>query len=144
LSSEELEAIIAVAEQLRGGAIAAPNPTAQLMLDAIAQALNHGKGVSFNSFSPQRQAEFRKKLPMAISFFNENFRSWDSIKIIQIAFTQQMMILLRDDLSRIGIKPTYTSMFRNLHRLNEVFENAFPRYLASGLGELFVKRLRLG
>jgi hypothetical protein len=146
LTKDELTAVIAVASQLLGGlpvaADEAASPIATIVLDAIAMALNRSKGPPLNALTNTFASQFNKKLPLLISFFNENFAGWDENKLLQIAFTREMMILLRDDLKRIDIKPTYLTLVRNLHRIGGVFESAFPGYIESGLGYIFLQRLR--
>lgn len=82
-----------------------------------------------------------KNAPNVEQFFNKHFKGWDKNKIVKLAFIQLMTMLLSDDLKERGVTPTLGIMVANLNRLPEVFRNAFPGYLETGVGPLLLKKL---
>lgn len=82
-----------------------------------------------------------KNAPAVEKFLNRHFEGWDRNKLKQMAFMRLLIGLLADDLKERGVPRTFGIMVTNLTRLPEVVDNAFPNYLAAGLGPELLKRL---
>jgi hypothetical protein len=143
LNKKELEAVIAVANQLLRGAEGVndtASPIMALTFEAISGALN--SPMKLNMMPANLIRQFEKKLPSLILLFNADFEGWDATKNLQIAFLRYMMILLRVDLENLKINPSPRSMIDNLPRMGEAFDNAFPNYRKSGLGNLIIMKMQ--
>jgi hypothetical protein len=138
LNKKELEAVIAVASQLLG-VNETPAPLAALVYDAISGALN--SPMRLPMLPPSLRQRFEKQLPDLTLLFNTDFHGWDDTKNLQIAFLRYMMNLLRDELVRLKLTPTPKLMIDNLPRIGIVFDNAFPNYRTSKLGNLLVMKM---
>lgn len=146
LNDADLAAVLSLATSLskaRTGAIeaVAGQPTGLLFealtghLNAIAQPWATVARTKSGKVLIEREIEVTK-------FFNQHFKGWDDSKVLQLAFMRMMLELLSDDLKERSVPATFGIMVTNLHRLPEVFRNAFPNYLESGMGMLVLKKLR--
>jgi hypothetical protein len=140
LNKKELEAVIAVATQLAGVSNAPTSPLAGHTFDAIAWALGSPATLGIMPLALQKQ--LAKKLPALTLLFNSEFKGWNSTKNLQILFLRHMMILLRDDLIRLKLRPSPKLMIDHLSRMEEAFDNSFPFYRISGLGNWFVNKIK--
>ncbi len=140
LNKKELETVIAVATQLLGVSNAPTSPLAAHTFDAIASALGSPATLGIMPLALQKQ--LTKKLPALTLLFNSDFKGWNSTKNLQILFLRHMMILLRDDLIRLKLRPSPKLMIDHLSRMDDAFDNAFPLYRLSSMGTLFVMRIK--
>lgn len=145
LERVELEAVHAMAGHLLGATAAngpGANPIGRIVFEALAAAL--GLTMPYSSYSPTATRQFEKRLPQLLAFFSDEFKSWDSNKVLQTAFLRMMFELLVDDLKERNVTPTVGILVTNMPRLREVFDNAFPNYLACGMGPMIIKNLAKG
>ena len=143
LSHAELQEISAVIGHLLTAGAAVPideaNPQVALSFDALSAALKLTAPLS--SLPPALAVKLAKQADPLWVFSHQHFEGWDDNKLKQIAFLRLMFKLLKDDLTRIGIKPTYTTMVHNMHRMPEVFDSAYPGYRDAGLAYIILNRL---
>lgn len=145
LSKADLEAIYAMtAHLLQGGSQGAVSngatPDAPLLFEALSGQLNALAGWPYVASTKQGKL-LQQRAPEVTKFLSKHFKGWDKNKITQLAIMQLMLNLLRDDLKERGVQPSFGIMVTNLNRLPEVFSNAFPGYLESGMGPLLLKNL---
>lgn len=145
LKPAELEAVIAVANNLlsgahTGGKQAAATPLAATFIAALSAALNLTG--SHANLPPTVTKALDKRLPDTVAFFNEHFKGWDTKKVGQMAFLRMMFDALRDDLKRRGVAPNYTTMINNMPHLRRVFESQFPGYIDAGATEIIMRRFK--
>lgn len=147
LSRPELEAIQAVCTSLLGGRPAAFEPGAGTLaaglLNALCAAVNAAVTPS-NLIGTTTGKTFDKHLPAVGRFLGAHFKGYDDNKLVELAFLRLLADLLRDDLKERGVTPTIGILVTNLTRLPEVFDNAYPGYLAAGMGGFILDRLRSG
>jgi hypothetical protein len=138
LSRADLEAITAVAQSLLGASQApkagSAAPLAAQLFEGISGALN--LNASYGNMPAVLKVKLDAKAADLTGFFDRSFKGWDSNKTRQRKFLLFMFGLLREDLKRLKLKPTLTTMINNLHRMTEVFDDAFPGYRASGLASM--------
>ena len=103
---------------------------------ALAGVLNMGHRL------PDSIRPFNKNAPVFLGFVATHFSQVMHKKIDALAVMTGLLRLLSTDLKARGIPVTYNTMASHLPRIAEVFENAFPNYLDSGLAGLFVKDVR--
>ena len=142
LTRPELEEIQAVATSLLGGHLSNVRKPATALAGQVFAALNSAlkANTSLETLPTNLQQKFERKHQHFIDFLNTDFKGWDQNKVKSNALMVIMLDLLKKDLERIQIKPTYTIMINNLHRMPEVFDDAFPDYRASGLGMVLINK----
>lgn len=143
LSRGDLEAVHAMASHLLGATAAPATAGGTLggaVFDALVAAL--GASMAYSRYSPTASRQFEKKLPDLTKFLDQHFEGWNQNKVSQLAFLKMLFSLLADDLKERGVAPTIGIMVTNIPRLSEVFNNAFPGYLANGLGSMILKNFQ--
>ena len=90
-------------------------------------------------YTPESLKPFNKHAPTFIKF-TELYFGTVKTKVDLLALHVGLLRLLADDLGNQKIPVTYTTMSNHLPRIQDVFERAFPGYLASGLQGLFLVR----
>jgi hypothetical protein len=128
LSHDDLKAIRAViggllGEKASGGLSVASDHPYEWLTAAIGAAIGH-KG-PMNGYTVR---EFKKRAPVAMTFINENFADAMKNKTSALAMMRYLIILLIDDMKIKRMPVTLVTVTQNLHRLQEVFNNAFPGY----------------
>lgn len=144
LSQADLGIIIAAAMHLQAATGTQANQPAGLG-HAIFNALGATVGafVPYESFAVTKTArQLEIRLPDLEKFLNKEFPGWDVNKLTQTAFLRMLVNLIANDLTGRGVKPTFGSVVINLHRLPDIFDDAFPHYLINGLGPLVLKNFQ--
>lgn len=138
LSQRDLLAIKTVASSLllQGVPEAQNNPeNAQgWLFAALAGVMNTGPRL------PASVKFFSKNAPVFLGFVSTHFEWAMHKKVDALAVMTGLLQLLVSDLKARGVPVTYTTVSVHLPRVAEVFENAFPGYIASGLAEIFIKK----
>jgi len=144
LAHADLAAVHAMAEHLLGAAVAAQKQPASTLAPLLFEAMGAALCLTarHENMPDTVQAKLNKQIPLVEEFLAQTFPG--KSKTALTALLRMLMELLKADLIRIEIKPTYNSMINNLHRLPDVFENSFPGYLESGLGHLVVDKFAKG
>jgi hypothetical protein len=143
LSRADLESVHAMAAHLLGAQGSVSNggtPDAPLLFEALSGQLNGIMGWPYVAATKQGKL-LQQRAPEVTKFLTKHFRGWDKNKITQLAIMQLMISLLREDLKERGVQASFGILVANLNRLPEVFSNAFPGYLESGMGPLLLKNL---
>lgn len=126
LSPDDLKAIRAVIGKLLGdGGIAGhpDDPTGyEPWLREAIQAVSGGGVVLLSDKA------FNKNAPEAIRFMRKHFEQALTNKTTALALMRYLIGLLIDDLKAMKVPVTRNTVVQNLHRLGEVFNNAFPGY----------------
>jgi hypothetical protein len=104
---------------------------------ALAGVLNMGHRL------PDSVKPFNKNAPLFLGFVAAHFASAMHKKIDALAVMTGLLQLLASDLKGRQIPVTYKTMAEHLPRIAEVFELAFPGYLASGLAHVFINAGRV-
>lgn len=145
LQKSDLEAIHAISGSLLAGATGASAssgavPLAPMIFDALVSAV--GATTAYSSYSPTATRQFEKRVPDLTKFLDAHFTGWDNNKVGQIAVLRMLFGLIADDLRGRGVNPTIGMLVVNMGRIAEVFENAFPGYLESGIASVVLKNFR--
>jgi hypothetical protein len=136
LSQADLAAVHAMAGHLLSATMPTSAPDS-LTYDAIVVTLNLTAHMA-----PNAARALASRQPVLFKFFDEYFPGWNKSKIVQTAFLQYMMGILRNNLIKVGVRPTPLIMIKHLHRVPEVFEDSFPGYLNCGIATaLILERL---
>lgn len=147
LTRPELEAIQAVCASLTGGHTAAFEPgagtLAASLLNALCAAVNATVSPA-NLSGTATGKTFNKHLPAVTKFLAAHFKGYDDNKLVELAFLRLLADLLADDLKGRGVTPTIGILVTNLTRLPEVFDNAYPGYLAAGMGSFILDLIKSG
>lgn len=142
LNRSDLEAVAAIATSLLNGRTAnvatKASPLAAPLFDALCGAVSATAALS-NLSGTSTGKTFEKHLPGVTKFLDHHFKGWSDNKLVQLAFLGMLAELLRDDLKERGVTPTLGILVSNLGRLPEVFDNAYPNYLACGMGNVILK-----
>jgi hypothetical protein len=141
LSQPDLVAIHAMSGQLikaTGAVLSEPGSLAAQLFEALSGAVNVTMPLS-NLTGTTTGKTFEKHLPAVGKFLDAHFKGWDSNRLIQTAFLRMLMGLLRDDLKERGVTPSLGIMVTNLGRFPEVFDAAYPDYLAAGMGQMVLR-----
>ena len=146
LSQADIAAIAAMATSLSAGRTAAPDKRGAAAGSAIFDALQAAVGATmpYETFMATRNGTklHAQGIPHLELFLDKHFKGWNNNRVSQQAFLSFMFELLADDLKERGVTPTLGIMVVNLNRVHEVFENAFPGYIASGMGKLILKNFQ--
>ena len=145
LDRASLEAIQAITASLLNGPTAAHDKGVTELTLALFNALQAvcGQPTAYKTFAQTTAAKhLQKRLPDVTTFLDDNFNGWDKNKVSQQAFLQMLFGLLADDLKSRGVKPSLGIMVNNLGRVAEVFDQAFPDYLAGKMGGMILKRFQ--
>src|SRR4051812_5293181 len=88
--------------------------------------------------------QFPKKAANLIKFLDQYFDGWNKNKISAHAFLCMLLNLVQADLQERLTAANVTAgvMVSNLDRMPEIFDNAFPNYLESGLSNLILKQFK--
>jgi len=144
LTKPDLKAIQAVIAGLLGepslGPATAPNEPIAWLYDAI--TLHLGARQNYQTFlqtAPGKQ--FSKNAPVAISFIASNFQGVLDNRVKAQALMRYLGSLLFADLKAQKVPITRRTVMANIHRLGDVFNNAFPDYTKAGIGMMVMKTL---
>ena len=122
LSQADLKALGAVI----GGLVRAEAPDASNDPTAwLAEALGAVTGVSWLGGAG---AAFNKNAPLAIKFMQTHFTGALNNKITALALMRYLLLLLVANLKEMKVPVSRLTLSQNLHRLGEVFNDAFPGY----------------
>lgn len=141
LSRPELEAVQAVALSLLGGRVSRLSPkasqTAEIIFDALAATISHP--TPYGSMPNHLASQFDRHSANLIIFFDQYFKGWDDSKIVQTGFLRMIFSLIAGDLREHGITPSIAMLIRNLPRIYQIVDNAFPGYLRGNMGHMILK-----
>jgi len=141
LSQVDLVAIQVMAASLLKGRTAALPAGAGLVHQTTLNALLATVGATQGA-PKALLTKFNAKLPGLTRFLDENFPGWGKNRVTQEAFLRMLFGLLHDNIKSIGLTPSLGVMINHLGRMHEVVEDAFPNYLASGMGPVILKRFQ--
>lgn len=140
LSQTDLKAIQAVIGTLltKGSppATLSPNSAQAWLYEALgAWGLGH--------LNASQMKVFNKNASAALTFMEKNFKVALGNRTKFVSMMRFLIILLEEDLRRKELPITKGILLLNLPRIPEVFENAYPGYLRSGIAPT-VMRLIIG
>lgn len=145
LEKADLESIHAMCGHLIGAATGANGSKGTELGQTFFEALVALLGLPWGYQSladTQWGRRFETKIKLTKNFLDKDFQGWDANKVGQQAFVRMLFELLIDDLKGRGVTPSLGVVSQNLQRLPEVFDNAFPDYRASGMGDMVLKRFQ--
>ena len=140
LTKADLQALQTVIGGLLGNGATkqAPNPNdPQVWLFEALAATLHLRQSYYPAFmaSPVGKT-FNKNAPVALGFMTDVFEVAMGSKTSAIGLMRYLLGLLVADLKVKKVPVTRNSIVSNLIRLPEVFENAYPGYIQSGVAKL--------
>lgn len=141
LTQSELEVVHGLSGHLLGVARLPVTGTAQAIINALLTATGQPTGY-LNPLAATQWKAFEARVANLTLFLNQHFKGWDDNKITQLAFLTMLFQLLTDDLKRHGVKPTLGVMLINLKRIPQIFDDAFPDYLESGMGHVILSKFK--
>ena len=95
----------------------------QWLIEAMGAVLGHP--IHLNGLTAKA---FNKNAPIALAFINGQFKPAMGNKVAALALMRYLIKLLADDLNKMKVSVTRATLTQHLHRLGEVFNNAFPGY----------------
>jgi hypothetical protein len=142
LSHEALAAIRAVIGTLLDqGPIDHPQaqqgPTAWL-IEALAGVLGMAQ-VPPTMLQSRFGKQITKTGPVFLAFVEKHFATKLQRRVDAVAVMRSLIALIADDLKRRNTPVSYGTLVVNLHRVEEVFDTAFPSYISSGLAHMVIK-----
>lgn len=133
LGPADLQAIKALATALLAKAEPVTLDTPhQWLLEALRAVMTH----SHLGFGPGVEKHLSKHGAAFIAFIADNFDGVLNNKVEALAVMRTLLRLICDDLRRLGIPITPTTVATHLPRTASIFDRAFPGYLQSRLAKL--------
>ena len=136
LTKDDLFAIKAVADSLLGGekVKTKSDDPAGWLHDAMLRAL----GITKSFHNEKISKLFDKNSVVFLEFVNKHFEGSLKKQASGVAVMQALVKLIISDLKLRGVLVTYGSLATNLQRINDIFDAAFPGYLAAGLAGMII------
>ena len=144
LPKGDLMAIQAVLNHLLGGPTGPLNAggtvIAPVMFEALARALP--LAISPLNVPSQTMRLYNERAAQIVLWLNENFTDWNTKKVTELAFLTSLFDLLIKDLRKNKITPTLGVVITHMIRIPKVFDDAFPGYIKSRMGNLVLKHFQ--
>ena len=148
LKPNDLKAILRATEGLLGEAARVPKAKAKTapegptgwLYDGLLGAT--GLTLSWNQFAPsQAGKQFTKWAPDVVSFAQSSFPEQMIKKASGYAIIRLLLDLILADLRKRKIPVTLNTITIHMQRVQDIFNDAFPGYLETGLGSLIAKQM---
>jgi hypothetical protein len=98
--------------------------------------------VSYTAFSQTNNFKYWKRNCKVVSEFLENsFDGYAETEAQRLGLCRIFVQAVIQDFKRIGIPVSIGAVAKNLHRVQQAFDNSFPNYLQAGLAHLIPKML---
>lgn len=151
MNAEELSKIRQLTDMLLGGEkqeVRVENPTERIMFQALRAELSSiglNSNISFTSFAEGNYYKSWKKGVTAVeTFCNTAFRGYVKTETQRLGLCRVLLQALIKDFKRNNIPVSVGTIARNVHRIPQAFDNAFPGYIESGMAYLVPQAMLRG
>lgn len=152
MSAEELSKIRQLTDMLLGGnkpTDAKPDdPTERIMYQALRSELSSlglNSNISFSTFTESNYYKnWRRGLKVVDEFITKSFRGYVKTETQRLGLCRVLIQALIKDFKRNEIPVSVGTIARNIHRIPQAFDNAFPGYIESGMAYLVPQAMLRG
>lgn len=138
LSQSELATVKTAAEQLLVSS-GAGSDEPDLLYDALRAVLN--VKLPYSRLPSSMRKVWDKNAPIVVHFMEVTWKVTKAQKVMRLAIMKFLVNLVIDELKAQRVPISLGTVITNLHRIEEVYDRAFPDYRKSGLSGLIIKAM---
>lgn len=148
MSAADLAKVRQLTETLLGGnqvEVQASDDNERILFEAVKlelAAVGIRSNISYGSFSQSSHYKFWKRgVKVTSEFLEGSFKGYANTEAQRLGLCRIFVQAIIQDFKRIGIPVSLGAIAKNLHRVQQAFDNSFPNYLQAGLAHLIPKML---
>jgi hypothetical protein len=148
LSAADLAKVRQLTDTLLGGTqveVQATDDDERILFEAVKlelAAVGVRSNISYTAFSQTNNFKsWKRNCKVVAEFLDNSFSGYANTEAQRLGLCRIFIQAIIQDFKRIGIPVSIGAIAKNLHRVQQAFDNSFPNYLQAGLAHLIPKML---